>query len=58
MPRIFRYSLCYLYSMKRMTEKQCIYTVSLPKSLIPLNIIKELAHNENIYEIRELIEEP
>lgn len=38
-------------------RKACIYTVSIPKSLSPMNIIKELSHNENIYEIRELVDE-
>ncbi len=37
--------------------KSCIYTVNLPRSLDVFTIIRELSHNDNITEIRKVMED-
>ncbi len=37
--------------------KSCIYTVNLPRSLNVFTIIRDLSHNDNITEIRKVIED-
>ncbi|MBO1265670.1 MgtC/SapB family protein [Proteiniclasticum sp. SCR006] len=37
--------------------KSCIYTINLPRSLNILQVIRDLAHNDNILEIREHVDE-
>lgn len=37
--------------------KSCIYTINLPRSLTILQVIRDLAHNDNILEIREHVDE-
>lgn len=38
-------------------RKSCIYTISLPRSQDSMSTMRDLVHNENIYEIREVNDE-
>ncbi len=37
--------------------KSCIYTINLPRSVTLLQVIRDLAHNDNIMEIREHLDD-